>query len=272
MKRFWLGALLGLLLTSAVGAQGVAGLTIVGDEVQAHIDVGGYEADVTIRFESVSGLTAANLGLWAEVVDPTAPAILARLPSGASIPAEFPVLVHIDPPSTSSLSFSGVVSVEIYTLALSYSGDPTLRVFTAAGPGQFENATTAASDGSIRTSDMQPDFPRSSAMARDPLPVATVATYQLAALQTAFALNLPSINPLVAAALGAKLTTVESAVANSDWAGAIIGLDQFSALVVANSGPNIPNVWSAGESFVNAAGLLRTDASRLRFNLQLASF
>ena len=95
MKRapLFLFALLLTLSAEAATAEGIEDLTIDGNEVSARVALaGGIGADLTLTFDSVSGLSASSLGLSAELVDPTSLALVSRLPSGASgIPTGFPV-------------------------------------------------------------------------------------------------------------------------------------------------------------------------------------
>ena len=78
-------------------------------------------ADMTLDFDSPRGLSAANLGISAQLVSVNDPALLARLPGTlTSLDASFPLLVTVEPPA-GGLSFDRLVHVEIHTHALGAS-------------------------------------------------------------------------------------------------------------------------------------------------------
>ncbi|MBV8202069.1 MAG: hypothetical protein JOZ15_15725, partial [Acidobacteria bacterium] len=71
--------------TAAVAAQGIGNLTISGNQVTATLDLPGISADLTLTFEQAVGLTAGNLGLSAQLVNPQDPNLLSRLPAGGLV-------------------------------------------------------------------------------------------------------------------------------------------------------------------------------------------
>ena len=104
---------------------------IDGNVATADVAIGSASATLTIRFENVVGLSAENLGLSAKLVDPLAP-LASRLASGVSLPAALPLVVKISPPASGGLSFSGVVSVELYTHDLQFTVGSPFRLFSVA--------------------------------------------------------------------------------------------------------------------------------------------
>ena len=62
-----------------------------GLEARTELD-GGVAADLVIEFEDASDLELFGLGISAQLVDPSAPELQQRLPSGTFIPSDFPVL------------------------------------------------------------------------------------------------------------------------------------------------------------------------------------
>src|SRR6185369_12584881 len=129
-------ALLGILLPSAAGAQLAppsAGptVTIDGNKASVTLAAGGVSVDLTLTFEQVVGLNAANLGISARVVSPSER--VGRMPDATltSLPAGFPLMVTVEPPATGGLSFSGVTNVEVHTHDLSFTADSPLRLFKA---------------------------------------------------------------------------------------------------------------------------------------------
>ena len=145
-----------------VAASGIEDLQIQGQTVTGRIALaGGIEASLEITFESVQDLTLANLGLSAELVAPTDPALLARLPAGAvaSIPVAFPVLLRFAPPASSTLFFQGAASAEIYTHNLTYTSGTQLRLFSAEPGGPFEDVSSWMDSGVLTTKPFSPHGP-----------------------------------------------------------------------------------------------------------------
>ena len=180
-----LGTLVALGTIPAAG-QGITDLQIQGQEVTGKISLaGGIEASLRITFETVRGLTLANLGLSAELVSVSDPGLLARFPvgSGVTIPDAFPVLLRFAPPATSTLSFDGVVTVEIYTHDLDYIPGTTLRLFAAAPGGSFEDVSASMDSGSYRVGAVHPEFTREQTILFDPRLVEAVVNQQLDALE-----------------------------------------------------------------------------------------
>ena len=115
---------------------GVDSLEIDGATVTASVSaLGGVAAEVVIEFDAVSGLSESSLGLSVQTVDPTSLALLARLPSGASVPTAFPLQVSIEPPAAGGLSFEGTFDLEIHTANLEYLSGTSLRLFAAQSGG-----------------------------------------------------------------------------------------------------------------------------------------
>lgn len=263
-------ALVMLAAGPAALAQAVLDTVIDGDSVRADIAVGGASATLSLRFENVVGLTAANLNISANLIDPLAADLAARLGSGVSVPAAFPLVVRIEPPASGGLSFSGVVSIELYTHDLQYTVGSPLRLYSAPLGGAFTDITTSLGSGSIRSGGSKPNFSEF-VIAADlrPLGTAIDAKYsQLAALMTQHA-------GAMAPELFAELQSLRSASAQGYADGALVAaityLEAFAEKVKANSGSGIPDVWRSSRDVTNVAGALRSAAATLRFSLTLAS-
>ena len=127
-RRAAIAACLLLLSLPAYSANGIYDVQIDGNTARVDVALGSASATLTIRFENMVGLSAENLGLSAQIVDPLAPGFLSRLGSGVSLPAAFPLVVKIEPPASGGLSFSGVVAVELYTHNLQYTIGSPLRL------------------------------------------------------------------------------------------------------------------------------------------------
>jgi hypothetical protein len=244
--------------------------TIDGNTATAAIDVGGVSATLTMRFENVVGLSAANLGLSAFTIDPLSPAITSRLAGAASLPSALPLVVRIEPPAAGGLSFSGIVSIELYTHELQYTVGSPLRLYSSPLGGTFTDITTSLTSGSVRSGGTKPDFSEFMIVA-DVRPLATAihSKYnQLNSLLTQHKDTIP-------AALHAELANLCAASRTAWQTGAVVAaieyIEAFSAKVKANSGSALPDVWRSTRDLANVAGGLRAAAATLRFSLTLAS-
>ncbi|MDY7094712.1 MAG: DUF6689 family protein [Acidobacteriota bacterium] len=264
-----------VLATLAFGAstasgQGIQNLQINGQEVTADIVLPGLSAELHIVFENATGLTPANLGLSAQLVNPLDLGLLARLPTitGLLPSSNFPVLLTLDPPPASTLSMNGVVTVEIYTTDLLYLAGTLLRLYAATPSGSFEDVTAWMSSGSFRVGAVHPEFAREHLIVLDPRPVEAVVNQQLTALESTLAAQVQTINPTLWGELDTLLEGVHDEVLADDPEAALELLDDFSEEVVTHSGQDIPDQWVAGGSLTNVAGELRANAARLAFSLQ----
>ena len=244
--------------------------TIKGNELTGRIELpGGVAADLTISFEQAVGLNAGSLTITANLINPLDATLLGRLPSGASIPAGFPVLVEIQPAPGSTLTFSGTYRLSLYTHNLNLSAP--LRLFRGPSAGTFADMTGFLEVGSVRAGGTGPGYsqfllvldPR----ALDPVIAAKFDTVQ--ALLTAHAGSMP---PAVAAALQQQLASARSLSDSGDTSGAITAVAAFATSVKDQSGSAIPDVWQANNpGLANVAGLLRAGADTLKFSLLLKS-
>lgn len=108
-------------------------------------------AEVILEFDDPVGLSASSLGLSANVVNISDPALLARLPNAQLNPlsSAFPLLVTIEPPQAGGLKFR-TVRVEVHTHALAYSLGSSYRLFKAPLNGSFVDITDEIAPGSVR--------------------------------------------------------------------------------------------------------------------------
>lgn len=272
MTRQAILLLTGALLALPIRAQTPVEISIDGNEAVAEIElVGGIEADLTLTFESVVGLTAANLGIDATTVLPTNPALLARLPQepGISIPSAFPVLITVSPPLTGGLSMSGVVEVSLHTSSLDFTGGPLYRIFAAPDGGNFVDITDSVGAGSYRAGGRKGGFSDFLIVAdlRSADAVIETKFTRLAALLESHELAMSAtaydaLSALLDSALALYLAGDRTAAANQ--------LEAFDAEIQARSGAEIPDVWRSSRDLVNVAGDLRSAATTLRFSLRLA--
>jgi hypothetical protein len=220
-------------------------------------------ADLSIRFDDASGITAANLGITAQTISLNNPAMLARLPSNlTSIPGALPLLVTIEPPATGSLVQHRVTHVELHTHALPYIAGSPLRLFKAPLNGPFRDITESVQPGSVRTRGTTPGWSQFIIIA-DLRPTSSVIEEKFVYLQNQ--LNLLSATE--AAPLQAYLNTAHTAVANGNYHDAVVAMDSFSARVSQRAGTYIPDTWRSARDVTNNAGELLCGANTLVFSI-----
>lgn len=250
-------------------------------------------ADVTITFDSPVNLSAAALNLTAELVDPNDAALTARLPSCllvtcVAISPDFPLLVTVEPPADGSLfrtgfepdesnsgllGFSNTYEIEIHTANLDCSAAgiglpcPTTdyRLFKAPLAGNFVDYTSEVIKGSVRARGRDGAFSQFLIVAdtRSSLTVELDKELRLQARILAAALD----STLSGDLLGLLAQVQVAVLVTLDYAAAIAALDDLIALVEANAGSAIPNVWSADHTRVDDAGEIEGLARTLRYTL-----
>ena len=185
-----------VLAVSAANATDTVQIQIDQNTASASIQpTAGVSVDFSLTFEQVSGLTAQNLGLSAGVVNPTNAALVARLPQGTSIPAGLPVLIAVEPPSTGSLSFLGIVAISLHTTNLSWTPGTPLRLLAAPLGGKFVDITASTAAGSYRAGANKPGFSEFLVVA-DLRPIDTVIAEKLDGLQsklTQYSASIPAV-------------------------------------------------------------------------------
>lgn len=264
--------LLILLLPFPAAAEGITdgilGVVVEGNELRAEIALpGGIGADLTLTFEQVVGLTEDNVGLDAFLVDPLDPNLLSRL-TQAVIPAGFPVLIRIEPPADGGLSFSGPVSIALHTHNLPYLPGTLLRIYGAPLGEPFEDITDYVGSGSYRCRGRKGSFSEFLILT-DLRPLSLTLREKLERLDVTLEEHAALIDPAVHSQLEALAAQIRAASEAGNKSLAIARTNQFLALVTANSGSAIPDVWRSSRDLVNVAGLLRAAGETLRFSLSL---
>jgi hypothetical protein len=220
-------------------------------------------ADLSIRFDEATGVTAANLGIKAETVSTTSPALLSRLPSNlTSLNSSFPVMVTVEPPASGSLVQKRVTHVEVHTHLLSYAAGSRLRLFKAPLGGAFRDITESVQPGSVRTRGTTPGWSQF-LVVLDLRPTDAVIAEKMSDLNAELNL-LPSSE---ATPLRNYLNTAQSAIAVGQYEDAIVAIDMFSARVAQRAGTYIPDTWRSARDVHNSAGELLAGANTLLFSL-----
>lgn len=258
-----------IALPAGPAAAGIASVTIDGNTASAEISLsGGIAADLTITFEQAVGLTAANLGLDAELVSATNLTLLSRLPQLASIPTGFPVLVTIEPPSTGGLSFSGMATVGIYTHNLMYTAGTPLRLFSAPVGGAFRDVTDEVSSGSYRVRGAKGDFSQFLIVA-DVRNVDTVIGEKFGRAEDLLDEHWNAIGSNLASQLDTHLGNAHTAWLAGQTVSALSHVESFLKKLEQASSSDLPDVWRSARDLDNVEGLLRAAGETLHFSLTL---
>lgn len=221
-------------------------------------------ADVTLSFEDASNLSPSALGVSAELVSLTDPALLARLPDLGLIQLDgaFPLLLTIEPPAVGGLRFRDSGRIEIHTHALAYSLGSSFRLFKASVGGPFRDITDEIAQGSVRARGTYGGFSQF-------LVVADVRTSS-----SVIATKITALRDLVAAlplsergAFNAQIDNAEAAVAAADYAAALAAIDAIRSRAESRGGMFIANEWRATRDADNLAGELIAGAATLRFSV-----
>lgn len=267
----WLAGSFAALWLFAAGAQAQSlpvSVSISGNHAEASISLPGSPgttlAEVLLDFEDASGLNAYSLGLSAQTVSLTDPALLARLPdtSLTTLPAALPLLVTIEPPRYGGLRFNGSGRVELHTHLLPYTAGSRLRLFKAPLGGEFRDITDEIAAGSVRARGTYGGFSQFLILA-DLRPTGTVIDAKIERLRDRVDL-LPWSER---AAFDALLDDVESALAVSDYAAALTACDDLRTRAHSRAGVYIADSWRATRSHRNHAGELVAGAATLRFSI-----
>lgn len=260
-----LAFLASLLLPLAAAAQPVpASVSVSGNTATVRIGPAAAPiADLRLDFDDATGLSAASLGVSAEIVDVSAPALLSRLPgSGALVPGELPLMVTIEPPSIGGLSFRRVVHAELHTHALVYTAGSRYRLLKAPLGGAFRDITGAVSPGSVRTRGTTGGFSQF-LVVLDLRPTSQVVAEKLARLRTeAGKLPVTEATPLLA-----QLDAVEAGLVDGRYADAIGAAEAIRQRVSARAGLAIPQEWRALRDRDNIAGELLAGVDTLVFSI-----
>jgi hypothetical protein len=259
-----------LLAVPARAAGTIDDLRIDGNVAEADFAVNNSSGTLTIRFESVAGLTEESLALSVGQLDPESMQTLQRLMPGVSIPMNFPVQIRIDPPADGGLSFRGVVTVEIYTHDLTLAANSPFRLLSAPHDGTFEDVTHSVDGGSIRPRTTKPDF-SDFVIGIDKRPLSEVVEAKFLRLAALLDEHESLVSPELHGELESLCSAAAEAYASEAIVPAIQYLEEFNDRVIVNSGTGVPDVWRASGDLVNVAGSLRATADTLHYSLTLVA-
>lgn len=244
-------------------------VTISGTRAEVRVELpGGVAADLTITFESVVGLHATALEVTASTIDPAT--LISRLPGGAAagVPTAFPVLIRVEPRSSSGLSFQGIATISVHTHNLTLQRQPPLGLYSAPSGEAFREITTSTGIGSYRAGGSTGGFSEF-LIAVDARPIDTGILGKLDALQAILSGHAEAIAAPVLANLQNRFGQIQALYGAGALQPAIAEVSGFANAVKASSGSAIPDVWRAHDTRVNVAGQLRAAAETLRYSLTL---
>jgi hypothetical protein len=236
--------------------------------VRALTTEGGKRLELILSFPSEVGDLADSLDISVHDIDPGSAEIRERLPAGVKIPASFPVLIRINPKADSRPAFRGAWELEVRTRELEFLGDSPLRLFKSPDGGQFEDITATAGVGSYRAKGKTPGFSEF-VIAADNRSLDQVTEAKLDALEDLLAGLEGQIGTAVADRLNGLLGEARERFEEQRFRSAIDSMEAFSALVEAEAGTSIPDIFRTRDSRSNAAGLLLSAAHSLQLSLTL---
>lgn len=266
--------LAGMATMHSGAANAAVTVTVTGaDTARADFALGGtpaspqYTGTVFMTFESPIGLTAANLNVTAQIVSPSSPVLLARLPGGGevTVPSGFPVMISISPPAIGGFEFVNAAKVELYTTTLSFNAAIPYRLYKAPPGGMFSDITEDVVAGSIRSRARTGGF-SDFMMVVDSRSLIDIIEDKYAFLEARIGDD--DIAPLTGAALQQDLDESLEEFLEGDYEDARSELDDLEVRVASAAGEDIPNRWLAGGSLDNVAGSLESEAIALDYALR----
>lgn len=269
LRTMLMGAV--LLLTSLTLNASTFPVHISGNTAETTITLpGGFEVDVTLKFENVMGLSAKNLNISGYLADPLSLDVKSRLPDALiKQQAAFPLVVRIDPLANSGFSFSGPITIELHTHNLQYSVNTPLRLYKSHAGGAFEDITIATGAGSIRARGQMghlSDF----IIVADLRPVTQVVQQKAQKLEAMLDQFANQIAPELLVALQRSIGAVRTDVLAGRYKAALAELKQ-TQLLISNAGAGeLPDVWRSARDIDNVAGMLAAASETLAYSLRLA--
>ncbi len=241
-------------------------VAVAGNVATVRVDLPTQQAlaEVILTFDDSLGLSPSSLGVSAQLVDLSSPALQGRLPNAGlnRLDPSFPLMITIEPPALGGLSFQRTVRVEVHTHALTYAAGSQLRLFKAPLNGSFRDITDEIAPGSVRARGTTGGFSQFLVLT-DVRPSSEVVADKFDRLQSLIAaLPLSERGPLQMSADAAQ-----SAVNQGQFGDALSSLDQLRARVAGRAGTAIPSQWRATRDTDNQAGELLAATSTLAFSI-----
>ncbi len=273
--------LAGLSVVGAAKADVV--VTITGNIAVAEITLPNaaaplYTATLRLEFDEPENLSVLNLGIEAQIIDPAS--LLPRLPASTMIPAEFPVLVRVEPPQgaqllnssfelaepgSDELGFRRSVVMELRTVHLPFDPNRPLRLLRAPLGGNFLDLTNNVLPGSARASARSGGF-------SEFVIVDEMRTLEVQAIDRFVRLDQllgdPVIDPDTGSVLRNALTQCRKRFDNQQYPEALKSLAVFDGLIVVTSPEQMPDRWRARRDLSNPRGEIEALSASLGFVLR----
>ena len=266
LSRLMLAAFFLLATTANAMAQTVpVRVTAVGNTATVEVGaVGQPLAEMIVTFDDASGLSAASLGVSAQLVSLTDPLLLARLPDPlyTQLDSALPLMITIEPPALGGLVFNRTARVEVHTHALVYTAGSSYRLLKAPLNGAFRDITDEIAPGSVRARGTTGGFSQFLVVA-DVRSSSTVIAEKIGWLRARIA-TLPTTER---SSFDSQLNAAETAVASGAYADAIAAVDSLRAHAAARAGTGLTQQWRATRDGDNQAGDIMAGAASLRFSV-----
>ena len=266
LSRLMLAAFFLIATTANVMAQTLpVRVTAAGNTATVEVGTTGQPlAEVNLTFDDASGLSAASLGVSAQLVSLSDPVLLARLPDPlyTQLDSALPLMITIEPPALGGLVFNRTARVEVHTHALVYTAGSSYRLLKAPLNGAFRDITDEVAPGSVRARGTTGGFSQFLVVA-DVRSSSTVIAEKTGWLRARIA-TLPATERT---SFDSQLDAAETAVASGAYANAIAALDSLRAHAAARAGNGLTEQWRATRDGDNQAGDLMAGAATLKFSV-----
>lgn len=259
--------------SAAIAGDSVVVTIIDGRKAKADITLvnpggGHYTAEFELEFEAegLQNLTAACLGITADVLDATEIGnVNSRLPHSdhQHIDTNFPVRVTVEPPANCGLTFQNHYDATFETEDLVYTAAGPYRLMKAPLGGLFHDITSSVTQGSVRSRGRTGAFSEFVIVA-DSNPTYTIdCEYVYTTLQAR--IDASSMSPTARQALTVDLAVSHAAYEARHYADAIARLAAFDQHCVEYGGASLPNIWRSQRDLDNVEGDLVGNTDSLRF-------
>ncbi|MEM6454103.1 MAG: DUF6689 family protein [Acidobacteriota bacterium] len=229
----------------------------------------GHEVDLLLNFDNRNNVQRDALTIAAVDVDPFDANLLARLPTGVSIPADFPVKVNISVNTPRRPVIEGDWAIALRTEELVFRADRPLRLFNAVAGNIFRDITTKVSQGSLQIEGEEDRFNASEYLiVIDSRPNDTTTLTKFTDLRTQI-LDF-DLSPNVEGELLAELDSAKDLFdMQSDPAGATSKMNDFLSVVRNRAGSGLFPVWRASGALTNEVGRLSSGGQSIKFSLSV---
>ncbi len=229
------------------------------------------DSSMEIEFEAASNLSVACLGVTATLLNSAQQLLVeARLPGAAdayNIDPAYPVLIHVNPPTSCGLSFDSDAHFEIHTDELTFVSPTPYRLMKAPTGGAFANITSNVLPGSIRTRGSGGRFSEFIIVKAVNISPQTEAGLAFAALAS----RIDQIDVPLSASLTLKLqlNLARAAFNVAQYPDAIARLNTISIDLEGFRASGFPDTWLSSLALVNTEGEIQALIGALKYAIQV---